>query len=86
VALEFIRGFALPDKDTTIKPWVDKIMRPSLSRLVKDGYLELPEGPGWGVDIDENELAKHPYIEPCQWFEKRKKSFRNDFNLSRPSK
>jgi galactonate dehydratase len=86
VALEFIRGFALPDKDTTVKPWVDKIMRPSLSRLVKDGYLELPEGPGWGVDIDEKELAKHPYIEPCQWLEKRKKSFRNDFNLSRPSK
>ncbi len=44
-------------------PWTDKVMRPALSSLVKEGYLELPSGPGWGVEIDEEELARHPYSE-----------------------
>ena len=28
---------------------------------VEDGYIRLPEGPGLGIDLDEEELAKHPY-------------------------
>ena len=28
---------------------------------VKDGYLELPDRPGWGVELNEDFLAKHPY-------------------------
>jgi len=28
---------------------------------VKDGYIDLPERPGWGVELNEDFLAKHPY-------------------------
>jgi galactonate dehydratase len=41
--------------------WIDTIMSPPLT--VEHGYLELPDGPGWGVDLNEEEIAKHPYKE-----------------------
>jgi galactonate dehydratase len=44
-------------------PWTDKITKPSISSLVKNGYLELPEKPGWGVELNEEEIMKHPYEE-----------------------
>ena len=44
-------------------PWRDEVMSPSLDSLVEGGYLELPTGPGWGVELDEEEIAKHPYRE-----------------------
>jgi galactonate dehydratase len=44
-------------------PWRDLVTVPSLGTFVKDGYLELPTGPGWGVELDEAEIAKHPYQE-----------------------
>jgi len=43
--------------------WRDEVMSPRLGSLVKDGYLHLPPGPGWGVEIHEAELAKYPYQE-----------------------
>ena len=43
--------------------WRDEVMSPPLGSLVQDGYLHLPSGPGWGVEIHEAELAKHPYQE-----------------------
>ena len=27
---------------------------------IKDGYLELPTGPGWGTEIDEAAVRAHP--------------------------
>jgi hypothetical protein len=36
---------------------------PSLGSFVKDDYFELPTGPGWGVELGEAEIAKHPYQE-----------------------
>jgi galactonate dehydratase len=42
-------------------PWRDKIIDPPLK--VVNGYLELPTGPGWGVEIIEEEVARHPYRE-----------------------
>jgi galactonate dehydratase len=44
-------------------PWANKITKPSISSLVKNGYLELPEKPGWGVELNEEEIMKHPYEE-----------------------
>jgi len=44
-------------------PWRDDVMSPSVKSLVRDGHLELPTGPGWGVELDEEEIAKHPYSE-----------------------
>lgn len=56
LALEYI-------SDPLEPAWRDTVMTPSLGALVKDGYLELPIGPGWGVEIHEDELVKHPYQE-----------------------
>ena len=47
-------------------PWRDDVMSPSPRSLVNDGYLELPAGPGWGVEMHEEEIAKHPYRE--MWY------------------
>ena len=44
-------------------PWRDDVMSPSVGSLLRDGYLDVPSGPGWGVDLDEAEIAKHPYAE-----------------------
>ena len=30
---------------------------------VVDGYLPVPNEPGWGVDLNEEEAVKHPYNE-----------------------
>lgn len=51
-ALEFV----YPDS-----PVRDRLISEPLK--VKDGYLELPTKPGWGVEIVEDELPKHPYQE-----------------------
>jgi galactonate dehydratase len=57
LALEFY----MDERDV---PWRDKVISPSFK--VKDGYLELPTGPGWGVEVNEDEVAKHPYDE--SWY------------------
>jgi mannonate dehydratase len=31
--------------------------------VMKDGYLWVNEGPGWGIEIDEKMAAKYPYGE-----------------------
>ncbi len=40
-------------------PWADKVISPPPK--VENGYLELPTGPGFGVDLVDEEIAKHPY-------------------------
>ena len=47
-------------------PWRDDVMDPPLGQFVKQGHLELPSGPGWGVELNEKEIAKHPYSE--SWY------------------
>ena len=47
--------------DDFLVPWAHEIMH-GVPR-VKDGYLEPPDGPGIGVELDEEEMAKHPYGE-----------------------
>jgi galactonate dehydratase len=43
--------------------WRDDVTDPPVSSLVREGYLELPSGPGWGVEINEEELRRHPFRE-----------------------
>jgi L-alanine-DL-glutamate epimerase-like enolase superfamily enzyme len=40
-------------------PWKDDIMTEALD--LKDGYLRMPTQPGWGADLNEREIAKHPW-------------------------
>jgi len=39
-------------------PWKDKIV--THVPPVVNGVLTLPTGPGWGVDVNEEELVRHP--------------------------
>ncbi len=45
--------------DDFLEPWAHEIMH-GVPR-VKNGYLEPFDAPGIGVDLDEAEMAKHPY-------------------------
>ena len=51
------------DLDELEPPWRHDMLSPPLSSFVQDGHLELPMGPGWGVQLNEEEMAKHPYRE-----------------------
>lgn len=33
------------------RPWI----------FVKDDYMTIPKAPGWGADLDEEEMGKHPW-------------------------
>lgn len=41
------------------EPWEKQIVRNHVE--VKDGYIEIPDRPGLGIDLDVEEIAKHPY-------------------------
>lgn len=40
-------------------PWQDNLFSPAL--VAKDGKVQIPEGPGWGVEIDKSWLAAASY-------------------------
>jgi galactonate dehydratase len=40
-------------------PWKDDIVSEPLD--IKDGRLRIPTRPGWGADLNEREIAKHPW-------------------------
>jgi galactonate dehydratase len=39
-------------------PWRDRVLSEPLR--IREGHLELPDGPGFGVELDEEEIARHP--------------------------
>ena len=43
------------------EPWRDKIINPPF--IVKNGYIELSNRPGLGIEFDEQEAEAHPAIE-----------------------
>ena len=45
----------LPDDESPRRDLVDEPMK------LVDGYLEIPEKPGWGIDLNEEGMAKHPF-------------------------
>jgi galactonate dehydratase len=45
--------------DDFLEPWAYEIM--SGVPRVKDGYLQVSDAPGIGVELDEEEMAKYPY-------------------------
>jgi galactonate dehydratase len=47
--------------DDFLVPWSREIMSGTV-RIV-DGYLEVPDGPGFGVTLDEAAAAAHPYAD-----------------------
>jgi galactonate dehydratase len=47
--------------DDSAEPWTWDLLT-GVPR-VEDGYLTVPDTPGWGVELNEAEAAKHPYSE-----------------------
>ncbi len=53
-----IPNFAVMEIDIDGAPWRDELV--TVAPRFEDGAFVLPEGPGWGCDIDEKGVAKHP--------------------------
>ena len=53
-----IPNFKVLETDVDDVPWKDDIVT-SVPRMEK-GIFYLPEGPGWGVDVDEEAIRAHP--------------------------
>ena len=47
--------------DDSLEPWTWDVLT-GVPR-VENGYLTVPDTPGWGVELNEKEAAKHPYGE-----------------------
>lgn len=45
--------------DEFLEPWTADVLL-GFER-VRDGKLRIPDAPGWGVELNEEEAAKHPY-------------------------
>ena len=45
--------------DPFLEPWVEELFEGMVT--VKDGYLEVPQRPGLGIQVNEGEASKHPY-------------------------
>ncbi|HET7769024.1 MAG TPA: enolase C-terminal domain-like protein, partial [Chloroflexota bacterium] len=44
--------------DPDYVPWQDDLV--TVQPKIKDGYLYLPEGPGWGTEVNEEAVKAHP--------------------------
>ena len=47
--------------DDFLVPWSREIMSGTVQ--IVDGYIELPDGPGFGVTLNEDLMANYPYAE-----------------------
>lgn len=54
-----IPNFKILETDFDSVPWRDDIITEVPD--IKDGYLNLPKKPGLGVELNEKEIAKHPW-------------------------
>jgi len=46
------------ETDPDYVPWQDDLV--TVKPTIKDGYLELPTGPGWGTEVNEDAVRAHP--------------------------
>ena len=55
-------------------PWRDEINSEPLK--VREGHLTVNNKPGWGVEIDEDALARYPYDREVSAYEERDQRLR----------
>lgn len=53
-----IPNFRIMEIDIDDVPWKDDIV--TAPPVIENGVLKVPCGPGWGTDLNEKEIAKHP--------------------------
>ena len=67
VALHFAvatANFVIQEEMAGAVPWFDDVVRSCIVR--RDGCWQVPQEPGLGVEVDELEAARHPYV-PEDW-------------------
>ncbi|HWP47024.1 MAG TPA: mandelate racemase/muconate lactonizing enzyme family protein [Candidatus Limnocylindrales bacterium] len=47
------------ETDVDDVPWKDEIVTDP--PVIQNGYLKIPQKPGWGTDLNEKEIARHPW-------------------------
>jgi L-alanine-DL-glutamate epimerase-like enolase superfamily enzyme len=53
-----VPNFRIKEIDPDRVPWYDELF--TVQARIEDGYLLLPEGPGWGTEINEEAVRAHP--------------------------
>ena len=53
-------NFRIMEIDVDDVPWKDDIV--TIVPEIEDGHLKLPQGPGWGVELNEDAIREHPPI------------------------
>ena len=51
-------NFRIMEIDIDDVPWKDDLV--TVPPVIEDGHLVLPTGPGWGADLDEDAVRRHP--------------------------
>lgn len=57
-----VPNFSIMETDVDVVPWHDDIVTPALR--VENGCFILPDGPGWGVEVNEEVVRAHPMPAP----------------------
>lgn len=52
-----IPNFRIMEIDIDDVPWKDEVVSPP---VIENGHLLMPDGPGWGVEVDEAAIRAHP--------------------------
>lgn len=53
-----VPNFRMPETDIDSVPWRDELV--TAVPVIENGEMLLPQGPGWGIDIDEAAVRAHP--------------------------
>jgi galactonate dehydratase len=53
-----VPNLRIMETDPDMVPWQDDLV--TVVPEIKDGYLHLPTGPGWGTEVDEEAVRTHP--------------------------
>jgi L-alanine-DL-glutamate epimerase-like enolase superfamily enzyme len=53
-----VPNFRIMEIDPDRVPWYDDLV--TVTPRIEDGSLLLPEGPGWGTEVDEAAVRAHP--------------------------
>ena len=56
-------NFRIMEIDVDAVPWIDDLY--TVTPTIKDGHLILPTGPGWGTEVNEAGVRKHPARRPA---------------------
>ena len=54
-----VSNVRIMESDVDSAPWRDELT--TVLPDIKDGYMDIPQEPGWGCDLDESALKKHAY-------------------------